>query len=130
MIRYGIYHMFGSGLFYKPNPLFLFCFVVVELLRSQMRIPYLFQVVFSCFYGSANPSRSSSLSSQFLLTGVLLFKWIRSFSTSARSTLSILNGVCFIRPKLSFFFPPSHPFSSDSDFLIKYHFIDGKSLHS
>ena len=64
-------------------------------------------------------------------TGAFLFKWIRSFSTSARSTLSFLKGVCFIRPKLSLFFPPSHPyFFKDSDFWIKYHFIDRKSLHS
>ena len=39
-------------------------------------------------------------------TGVLLFKWIRSFSTFARSTLSFLTGVCFIHPKLPLFFPP------------------------
>ena len=39
-------------------------------------------------------------------TGVLLFKWIRSFSTSARSTLSFLTGVCFIHPKLSLFSRP------------------------
>ena len=37
---------------------------------------------------------------------------------SARSTQSLLNVICFIRPKLPFFFPP---FSfKDSDFLIKY----------
>ena len=45
-------------------------------------------------------------------TGVLLFKWIRSFSTSARSILSFLNGIRFIRPQVAFVFPPSHPFSS------------------
>ena len=38
-------------------------------------------------------------------------------STFARSTLSILNGVCFIRPKLCLFFPPSHPFSQGLRFL-------------
>ena len=32
------------------------------------------------------------------------------FSTSARSTLSFLTGVCFVHPKLSLFSPPSHPF--------------------
>ena len=52
-----------------------------------------------------------------------LFKWIRSFSTSARSTLSFLNGVYFIRPKLPLFFPPSQPLSfKESDVLIKYPF--------
>ena len=56
-------------------------------------------------------------------TGVLLIKWIRSFSTSARSILSFLNGVCFIYPQVAFVFPPSHPFFfKDSDFLIGYPF--------
>ena len=46
-------------------------------------------------------------------TGVLLFKWIRSFQHSSDQFSVLCNGVCFIRPKLSlFFFPPSHPFSS------------------
>ena len=39
-----------------------------------------------------------------------LFKWIQSFSTSAKSILSSLNGVCFIRPQVAIVFPPSHPF--------------------
>ena len=43
-------------------------------------------------------------------TGALLFEMIPSFSPSARSILSFLNGVCFIHPKLSLFSPPSHPF--------------------
>ena len=50
-------------------------------------------------------------------TSVLLFKWFRSFSTSARSTLSFLTGVCFIHPKLSLFFLPSHPFLQGLRFL-------------
>ena len=37
---------------------------------------------------------------------MLLFKWIWSFSPSARSFLNFLNGVCFIRPKLSLFSRP------------------------
>ena len=42
-----------------------------------------------------------------------------------------LNGVCFIRPKLSLFFPPSHPcFFKDPDFLIKYPCYRWKSLYS
>ena len=41
-----------------------------------------------------------------------------------------LNGVHFIRPKLPLFSHPPTIFFKDSDFLIKYPFIDGKSLHS
>jgi hypothetical protein len=52
-------------------------------------------------------------------------------STFARSILSFLNNVCFTRPKLSFFFPPSHPFSLRSkNSQIKYPIIHVKSLHS
>ena len=41
------------------------------------------------------------------------------------------NVVCFIRLQVAFVFQPSHPFFfKDSDFLFKYPFIDGKSLHS
>ena len=42
----------------------------------------------------------------FFSIGELPFKWIRSFSTSPRPALSILNGVCFIRPKLPLFSCP------------------------
>ena len=45
-------------------------------------------------------------------TGVLLLKWIRSFSTSARSILCFLNGIRFIRPQVAFVFPALPPFSS------------------
>ena len=71
------------------------------------------------------PKRCSHISTRILIlldhrgchvnsfpTGVLLFKWIPSFSPSARSILSFLNGVCLIHPKLSLFFGTSHPFSS------------------
>ena len=62
--------------------------------------------MFSYFYGSANPSWSLSCHVNSFSTGVLLLKWIRSFSTSARSTLSFLTGVCFIDPKLPLFSRP------------------------
>ena len=39
-------------------------------------------------------------------TGAFLFEMIPSFSPSARSILSFLNGVCFIHPKLSLFSSP------------------------
>ena len=77
-------------------------------------------MVFSYFYGSANPSWSLSCHVNSFSTGVLLFKWIQSFSTSARSTLSFLTGVCFIRPKLSLFSRSPTLFFKDSDILIKY----------
>ena len=64
-------------------------------------------------------------------TDALLFEMIPSFSPSTRSILSFLNGVCFVHPKLSLFFPAlPHFFFKDSDFLIMYPFICGKSLHS
>ena len=102
-----------SGLFYKPNPLFFYsdCGIRVASMSSVDSIPY--------------SKRCSHISMGVLIlliieivmsilfqTGVLLVKWIRSFSTSARSTLSFLTGVCVIRPQVAFVFPPSHPFSS------------------
>ena len=63
------------------------------------------------------------------LTGAFLFKMIPSFSPSVRSILSFLNDVCFIHPKLPLFSCPPTLFFKDSDFSIKYPFIDGKPLH-
>ena len=54
---------------------------------------------------------------------------IPSFSPSARSILSFLNGVHSISPKLPLFSCPPTLFFKDSDFLFKYPFIDGKPLH-
>ena len=66
-----------------------------------------------------------------LFTGVFLFKWIRSFQQPQDQVSVILNGVCFIRLQVAFVFPALPPFFfKDSYFLIKYPFIDGKSLHS
>ena len=79
-------------------------------------------MVFSYFDVNTNPSRSSSLSFQFLFTGVFLFKWIRSFQQPQDQVSVLLNGVRFTHSKLSLFFPPSLPlfFSKDSDLLIEY----------
>ena len=55
---------------------------------------------------------------------------IPSFSPSARSILSFLNGVCFVHPKLPLFSRPPTFFFKDSYILIKYPFIHVKSLHS
>ena len=57
-------------------------------------------------------------------TGVLLFKWIRSFSTSARSTLGFLTGVCFILPKLPLFSRPP------TLFLQRLRFLNQVSIYS
>ena len=59
-------------------------------------------------------------------TDMLLFKWIRSFSTSARSILSSSQR-CLFHPSPSCLCFPAHPpfFFKDSDFSIKCHFIDG-----
>ena len=87
-------------------------------------------MVFSYFYVSAHPFLSSRWSCQFFSNDVLLFKCIRSFSTSARSILCFLNGVCYIFPKLPLFSHPPTFFFKDSFILIKYPFIHVKSLHS
>ena len=90
----------------QANPLFLFGVVVFELLRSQMLIPYLF------------PRRCSHTPMWILIlhdnrdchvnpfsTGVFLFKWIRSFQHQQDLFLALLNGVVFIRSKLTY--PPT-----------------------
>ena len=89
----------------QANP--LFCFICgIRVASSQMLNPYLFQMVFSYSYVNTNPSRSSSLSFLFLFTSVSLLKWIRSFQHLQDQVSVLLNGVCFIRSKLSLF---SHP---------------------
>ena len=83
-------------------------------------------MVFSYSYVNTNPSRSLSLSCQSFSTGLLLFKWIRSFSTSARSThfFSTLF-VSFVPSCLCFSRPPT-PFSSRTQISFPtIHFIDG-----
>ena len=88
-------------------------------------------MVFSYCYVNTNPSWSSRLSCQSFSTGVSLFKWIRSFSPSARSILSFSQRCSFQLPQVAFVFPALPPFLfKDSDILIMYPFIDGKSLHS
>lgn len=62
--------------------------------------------MFSYFYVDTKPSWSSRWFCQSFSTDVLPFKWIRSFSTFARSILSFLNGIHSICPKLPLF---SHP---------------------
>ena len=106
-----------SGLFCKPN--LLFCF---ELWYSSC---YNVECSFHTF-----PKWCSHISMGVLIlldhwdchvnsfpTGVLLFMWIRSFSTSARSILSFLNGVCFIHSKLPLFSRPPTLFLQGLRFL-------------
>ena len=128
-----LYHMFVPA--YSASQSFvLFWVVVFELLRSQMLIPYLFQMVFSYSYVNTNPSWSSSLSCQsFFLTGVSLLKWIRSRQHLQVHLSLLLNGVCFIRLQVAFVFPTLPPFCFSSRTKISsssIHFIDGKFLHS
>ena len=102
-----LYHMFVPA--YSASQSFVFFWVVVfELLRSQMLIPYLFQMVFSYSYVNTNPSWSLRLSCQFFPTGVFLFKWIRSLRHSQDLLSLLLNGVCFHPSQVSFVFP-AHP---------------------
>ena len=60
-----------------------------------------------------------------LLTGVSLFKWIRSFSTSARFNLSFLNGFHFYRLQVALVFPTLPPFV----FLQGLRFLNQVSFH-
>ena len=65
-------------------------------------------------------------------TGVFLSKWSRSFSTFARSILSFLNGVSFIRPKLSLFSRPPTLFLQGLRFLnhVSFYLWEVSSLFS
>ena len=91
-----------------------------------------FQVVFSYFYGSTNPSWSLRLSCQFFSKPACFSSsGSHHFFPSARSILSFLNGIHSICPKLPLFIPALPPFFfKDSDFLIKYPFIHVRFLHS
>ena len=91
---------------------------------------HIFQAVFSYFYGSTNPFDHRVCHVNSFPTGALLFKMNPSFSPSARSILSFLNGVCFVHPKLSLFSHPPTLFFKDLYILIMYPFIHVKSLHS
>ena len=116
---------FGRNLYHMCVPAYLtsqsfvlFWVVVFELLQSQMLIPYLPQMVFSYSDVNTNPSWSSRLFCQSFLTGVLLFKWIRPFQHLQDQVSVLLNGVCFILPKLPLFSrPPSLVFLQRLRFL-------------
>ena len=76
--------------------------------------------MFSYFYVNTNPSRSSSLSCQSFSTGVLLFKWIRSFQNS-QDHLSVFPTLFVSSVPSCLCFPAFPPFFfKDSDFLIMY----------
>ena len=128
-----LYHMFVLA-YFASQSFVLFWVVVFELLRSQMLIPYLFQMVFSYSYVNTNPSWSSSLSCQsFFLTGVSLLKWIRSRQHLQDHLSLLLNVVCVIHLQVAFVFPTLPPFCFSSRTKISsssIHFIDGKFLHS
>ena len=120
MIRYGIYHMFVSGLFCKPNPLFCFiCGIRVASKSSVESIPFPIWcshicmgvlILLDCRDCHVNPFQptcsSSSGSDHFNIREINSQFFATVFIPSARSCL------CF--PAL----PPS--FFKDSDFLIMY----------
>ena len=62
--------------------------------------------MFSYCYVNTNPFDHWGCHVNSFPTGALLFEMIPSFSPSARSILSFLNGVCFVHPKLSLFSRP------------------------
>ena len=88
--------------------------------------------MFSYFYGSANPFYHRDCHVNSFQPACFSSSGSHHFFPSARSILSFLNGVCFVHPKLSLFFPPSLPlfFFKESDVLIRYPFILVKSLFS
>ena len=98
---------------YSASQSFVFVLIVVfNLLRSQVLIPYLSEEVFSYFDVNANPFDHQVCHLNFFPTCVLLFKWVRSFQHSQDQPSVFPNVGRLIRPKLSLFSPPSHPFSS------------------
>ena len=100
----------------------LFCFVVFELLRSQMLIPYLPQMVFSYSYVNTNPSRSSSFSFQFFFNRRVSLQVDPIISTTARSITSSSQRGSFQPFQIVFVFStlPPFVFSKDSDLLMEY----------
>ena len=118
-----LYHMFVPA--YSASQSFvLFWVVVFELLRSQMLIPYLPKMVFSYSYVNINPSRSSSLSFQFLLN-----RWV---SLQVDPIIFNIRKINSKSSKRYLFHPPKFPlfshrpslcFFKDSDFFFKYPFI-------
>ena len=117
-----LYHMYLFRLILQAKSFVLFYLWYLSCFKVKCWF-HTFQAVFSYFYGSTNPFDHWGCHVNSFPTGALLFEMIPSFSPSARSILSFLNGVCFIRPQVAFVFPPSHPFNfKDSDFLIGYPF--------
>ena len=106
-----LYHMFVPAYFVSQS-FALFWVVVSELLQCQVLIPYLPQMVFSYSDVNTNPSRSSSLSFQFLFNRRVSLQVDPIISTSARSSISSSQR-CLFHPSPSWLcFPLSHPFSS------------------
>ena len=106
MIRYGVYHIFVPA--YSASQ------ILCSVLSCGIRVASMSNVV------SLPLSKRCSHISMWILihhdnrgrhvnsfpTGVLLFKWIRSFQHSRDQFSVLCNGVCFIRPKLSLFSRP------------------------
>ena len=117
MIRYGIYHMFVSGLFCKPNPLFLFylwyssCFEVKCWFHT---FPKWCSHIAMCILILLD-HRGHHVNS--FPTGVLLFKWIWSFQHSRDQFSVLCNGVYSICPKLPLFSRPPTLFLQGLRFL-------------
>ena len=123
MIQFRVYHMFVFSLFCKPILCFvLSCGIRVASMSSVDSIPFPNGVlILRCEYQSFLIIKIVFINP--FLTGLLLFKWIRTFQhpqdpISAFSMVfvsSIPSCLCFSRP-------PSLVFFEDSDFLIKYQF--------
>ena len=108
----------GKSLSYVFVPAYsasqILCFVlfaVFVLLRSQMWNPYLSSSVLIFSMGVVILLIIEIVMS-ILSNRCASFQVDPIISTFARSPLSFLNGVCFIRPKLFLFSRPPTPFSS------------------
>ena len=84
--------------------------------------------MFSYFYGSANPSWSLRLPCQLFSNRRASLQVDPIISTFARSILSFLNGVCFIRLKLPLFSCPPTLFLQGLRFLNQVSFLLMRSL--
>ena len=106
-----LYHMFVLAYFASQSCVFVFtCGIRVASMSSVDSIPSPNGVlILRCGY--------QSFSTREIVMSILFNRRVSLqvdpiISTIARSILSFLNGVCFIRPQVAFVFPPSQPFSS------------------
>ena len=106
-----LYHMFVPAYFASQSFVFYFsCGIRVASMSNVDSIPFLNGVlILRCEYQSC---MIIEIFMSILFNRRVSLQVDPFISTFVRSILSFINSVCFIRPKLSLFFLPAHPFSS------------------